>query len=194
MEWVDLFAETVRCTMRTCRAKVNSCIEATLVGVGVAQACGYLAEPVPVCALVHAGKQATVLPGPPGSPRQRGEGYEGHLLLHFPAANITSDITADQFHDPRRGLLVPRSVVFPATRAELVAGVEHGTGNGTRIIYAERVGDISYRAYPAWALPSPFTTAVALRNLRAAWALAGGQPSRLKGGGTNPCRTSPPRP
>lgn len=88
-------------------------------------------------------------------------------MLHFPAVDVFVDLTADQFHNPRRGLLVPEPLCGPVTREQLAAGIAVDLPTGTTIRYREMVGDVSWRALPAWYEPSTLTTAIAVRNLRA---------------------------
>lgn len=151
--------------MDRCGAKANSCLEACRVGVDVAREFGHLAEPVPVAVRVEAGKQQTVVPGPPGTP-VRLRGYAGHLILYFPTAGTMADLTADQFHDPRRGLLVRGPVVAPMARHRLTEGFDAVLSSGTVIGYRERAEDASWRTMPAWAQPSTLVTLLAVKTLR----------------------------
>jgi len=165
VQWIEAFAEAIRNTMHRCGAAPNSCIEAACVGVGVAREFGFLVEPVPVAVHVLAGGQATVLPSPDGSSK-RDSGFAGHLILHFPGAGMMVDLTADQFHNPKRGLLVPGPMVGPVTREQLTTGFGADLPGGTKIGYRELVGDVSWRVLPAWAEPSTLMTQMAVRELR----------------------------
>lgn len=165
--WIEAFTAVVHDTLRGCGCTINCCVEAACVGVGVARAFGYLVEPVPVAVQVYAGNEVTILPGPDGHGKRR-EGFDGHLVLYFPTVGIVSDITADQFHDPKRGLHVPEPLTGDIPRDRLIAGIAAELPGGTTIAYRELVGDVSWRALPAWADPSPLTTHIAIRNLREA--------------------------
>ncbi len=160
--WIDLAAATTYRTMRDAQCKLNSCIEAGCIAVGLAQSYGYLCEPVPVAVRVLHGNAATVLPGPTS---RRRDGFAGHLVVHYPGADMLVDLTADQFHSPERGLLVPAPLLMPVTRDALAAGIEVTLPAGTQIAYQEMADDVSWRALPAWRDSSGVTIAAARRRL-----------------------------
>lgn len=142
----------------------NACVEAACIAVGVAQAFGFLCEPIPVAVQVIAGGEATILPGD-GSRRR--PGFAGHLLVHYPGADTAVDLTADQFHAPDRGLLVPEPLVLPVPRDAFVGGIGFTLPTGTRMTYRELVDDVSWRALPAWHESSALTVAAIVRRMRA---------------------------
>lgn len=178
-QWVEAFAEAVHDTMRRCGSPTNCCVEAACVGTGVAREFGYLVEAVPVAVVVRAGRQATILPGPDGAGKRR-SGFAGHLILHFPTAGLLVDATADQFHDPARGLHVPDPLTADVDRRDLAYGFVGALPTGTTIRYREMVGDVSWRALQAWAEPSTLAVRLAVRDLR----------QRLAGGQAMPAETS----
>lgn len=165
--WLDAFTTTVNATLRRCGAVRNCCVEACCVGVGVAREWGYLAEPLPVAVQVRnmQRRQATVIPGPDGTSRRR-DGFAGHLVLYFPAAQALVDPTADQFHDPARGLLVPEPVWLHVTRDDLATGLVGELPGGTTLGYQLLPDDVSWRALEAWTGSSAVTTGLAIRALR----------------------------
>lgn len=153
-QWIEQFGQTTHDVCHNLGLPVNSCIEQSRVGVEVARRFGYLAVPVAVSVLVSAGKSVVVLPGPPGWGGRRG-GFQAHLLLHFPAANIASDLTSDQFNRPANGMWFSGPIMWPCTREQLAGGVRLDVANrpGLSITYQERPDDVLYRIEPAWALP-----------------------------------------
>lgn len=167
--WISAFANVVREVMDRCGCTPNSCVEAACIGAGVSKAHGYLVEPVPVAVQVLAGNQATVLPGPAG---RRGNsqrsGFDGHLILHFPAARVMVDLTADQFNSPRRGLLVPGPIIGPIAREQLAGQwAVAALPTGTEVRYREMIGNVAWRALPAWRESSELVIGIADRALRA---------------------------
>ena len=149
-EWIARFADAVYGTMRRGRCALNACVEAACIAVGVAREFGYLCEPVPVAVRVYAGREMTVLPGP-GPLARRRAGFGGHMVVHFPGANVLVDLTADQFHAPHRGLRVPAPLCLPVGREQLAEGIAVGLPHGeTTVTYQEMVDDVSWRALPAW--------------------------------------------
>lgn len=149
--WLSTFVDSTREVMRRVLCRVNSCVEAGCIGVGVAREFGYIAVPVPVAALVQAGNEATILPGPADSWDRRGGGggFRGHLLLHF-AGDTLVDLTADQFHAPARGIYLPDPIVVPCCPRELLAGGVAFEVGGTTVTYREMVGNLEWQALPAW--------------------------------------------
>ena len=163
-DWIDRSTETIYQAMRDAQCGRNSCVEAACIAVGVAQAFGYLCEPVPVAVCVRAGDQATVLPGPDS---RRRDGFAGHLVVHYPGADTVVDLTADQFHAPRRGIWVPEPLIMPVSRDGLARGFGAELPTGTLIEYREMVDDVSWRSLPAWTESSNILIAVIVRRLRA---------------------------
>lgn len=154
--WLAAFTAAVRIVMRRAQCRLNSCVEAACIGVGVARRFGYIATPVPVAASVQVGNYAVVLPGPPGTPPSR-EGFAGHLVLHF-AGDTVIDLTADQFHRPDLGILVPGPITLPGcSREQLTCGVGFKLPTGVEMTYQELVGDVAWRALPAWTGSSDLT-------------------------------------
>lgn len=162
--WPSAFTAAVRIVMRRAQCQPNACIESAGIGVGVAQRFGYLAEPVPVAVQVQAGNYAVVLPGPPGTPASR-EGFAGHVVLHF-AGDTVIDLTADQFHRPDLGILVPGPITLPGCpREQLTEGVGFELPTGVAMTYRELVGNVAWRALPAWAESSALMTHLAVAEL-----------------------------
>lgn len=161
-----MFTRVVAETMRDAGCTDNSCVEAACIGVGVAHAFGFVAEPVPVAVRAVAGNTAIVLPGPNREGRRRG--FDAHLILHF-AGNAFVDLTARQFNRPDRGLLVPGPiVVYDAPRDRLAAWATVPLRTGTTVSYRELDDDVTWRMLPAWTESSALTIRVATRNLRTA--------------------------
>jgi hypothetical protein len=137
----------------------NVCIEAARIGVDVAQAFGYIAEPVPVGVQVIAGDRAVVVPGPAGTPHRASDrGFNGHLVLLF-AGGWFVDLTAPQFHRPDLGIHVTGPVVFGGLdRAVLQdALVEVHADTGVTVRYYELVGNVAWRSPRnlAWSTSPP---------------------------------------
>ncbi len=170
--WIDLAAVATHRTIRASAFRLNCCIEAACIAVGLAETYGYLCEPVPVAVRVLSTrrKQATVLPRP-GVDRRTGN-YNGHMLMSYPGAGVVVDLTSDQFHTPERGLRVPAPLVMTLDRDRLASGVEVTLPSGTKIAYLEMAGDVSWRALPAWTESSAIPITVARRHLDAALAPA----------------------
>ncbi len=170
--WIDLAAAATHRTIRASAFRLNCCIEAACIAVGLAETFGFLCEPVPVAVRVLSAshKQVTMLPGP-GAGRRTG-GFAGHLLVSYPGAGVVVDLTSDQFHTRKRGLLVPAPLVMTFDRDRLAGGVEVTLPSGTKIAYREMVGDVSWRALPAWTESSAIPIAIARRHLDAALAPA----------------------
>lgn len=154
--WLSAFTAATRLVMRRCECAPNACIEAACIGVGVARRFGYVATPVPVGARVQAGNTAIVLPGPPGTRPSR-EGFGGHLVLHF-AGDVVVDLTADQFHRPDLGVLVPGPITVPGcTREQLGGGVEFELSTGVSVAWWEMAGNVAWQSLPAWTQSSGLT-------------------------------------
>ncbi len=162
--WIDLATTATYQAMRDGRCVRNACIEAGCIAVGVAQNHSYLCEPVPAAVCVSAGKEATVLPGVES---RRRDGFAGHLVVFYPGADIMVDLTADQFDAPARGLHVPGPLVVSISRDDLAAGMQVHLPTGTTVQYREMVGDVSWRALPAWYESSRLTIGHATRLLHA---------------------------
>lgn len=164
--WIDQASAVTYRTMRTALCKLNSCVEAGCIAVGLAERYGYLCEPVAVAVRVTSpsGREVTYLPGPDS--RRQG-GFAGHLVVTYPGVEAVVDLTADQFHAPRRGLVVPAPLVIPVGRDDLNPGVEVTLPGGTRIEYRELVDDVSWKALPAWTESSEMVIELAKRRLDA---------------------------
>lgn len=165
--WINLSADVIARTMRDQRCTINSCVEAACIAVGVAEAFGYLCEPVPVAVQVLAGDQAIILPGPGSRHRP---GFAGHLVVDYPGADRIVDHTAGQFHRPDRALYVPPILVLPIPRSRLTPGVMFELPSGATMTMREMDGDVSWKAEEAWYESSALTIGVAVRRLRAALA------------------------
>lgn len=177
--WLRAFDHVVPAALRRFGCPPNSCVEAGCIGVGVSQAFGFVVEPIPVAVHVTNGCEATVLPAPPElrTSRRRRDGFEGHLVLFFPGASVMSDLTAVQFNDPRRGLLVPGPVTGKVDRTALAGeGIVADMENGTVIHYQEMVGNVAWRALPAWRESSAMSITVVARELREYLASGAKQP------------------
>jgi hypothetical protein len=169
--WITAYTAAIRTAMIVCKMRPNSCIEVGCVGVGLARRHGHIPEPIPVAVYAHRGNEATVVPG---ADSKRDDGFAGHLVLHF-AGGAFLDLTADQFHDARRGILLPGPIVLPGvTRQQITDGFEVGLSTGTTVRYRELVDDIAWRRQPAWTDSSELTIGIADRELRRL--LAGGGP------------------
>ncbi len=163
-QWIDRASFVTYQTMRDARCKLNSCVEAGCIAVGLAERYGYLCEPVPVAVRVTSanGRVMTYLPGP--ASRRRG-GFAGHLVVTYPGTPVIADLTADQFHRPEAGLVVPAPLIIPADRGHLVPGFEIRLPGGVRMQYRELVDDVSWRALPAWTESSDLVIDVAKQRL-----------------------------
>lgn len=147
--WLSAFTDATRIVMRRWGCPPNACIEAACIGVGVARRFGYVATPVPVAVRVQVQNTAILVPGPPGTRPSR-DGFAGHLVLHF-AGDVVVDLTADQFHRPDWGILVPGPITVPGcAREHLAGGVEFELPTGAAVAWQEMVGNVAWRSLPAW--------------------------------------------
>jgi hypothetical protein len=181
--WLGEFADLVWRTLRNGGDPANCCVVAARLGSDVARAFGYLPVPVPVRVRVQRGREVTVLPGPNGGVGRRGAGFAGHLVLWFPAVDGLVDFTAPQFHDPRRGLLVPEPLygVGVVTRQALERGFSVNLPTGVRISYREMPDEVGWKAEEAWAGVPPVVTGAVVRQLRAAVVAWRSRPVRVRG-------------